>query len=282
MTKQPVLEQPKIKPEDKLALDNEKAVIIRPWIVLFFIANVVTQGIDLGNLEDSQVIVNKIVQACCLVPIFVCLVASCCLKAKMKSIQAGIIFLLLRIYVGTFIGEDILRRQHNPEDMLFRTTMQFLALKITTPLLLEIFNHGFIIATINSIITILGMVYRYYGFSSVPKRIGAVIANCLVMLAALVIITRIQRQLLALHKKTTEIACKLKHEMIAIKKVSQEYADMFQALEEAIVVVKDGKINFTNEIFKSILDKVGEHSDEASPLSLKIFKIFRETDATPS
>ena len=204
-----MVEQPKIKPEDKLALDNEKAVIIRPWIVLFFVANLVTQGIDLINLQDSNLMINKIVQACLLIPIFVSLVASCCLKAKMKSIQAGLIFLVLRIYIGNFMGDNILSRQHNPEDFLFRSVMQFLALKITTPMLLEIFNNGFLIASLNSIITVLGMVYRYYGFSSVPKRIGVVIANCLVLLAGLIIVIRIQTQLLVLHRKTTEIASKL-------------------------------------------------------------------------
>ena len=55
---------------------------------------------------------------------------------------------------------------------------------------------------------------------------------------------------------------------------------MFQALEEAIVVIKDGKLNFQNEIFKFILQQVGDHADETDPLHLKIFKIFRQTDTS--
>ena len=53
---------------------------------------------------------------------------------------------------------------------------------------------------------------------------------------------------------------------------------MFQALEEGIVVVKDGKINFNNDYFNLILNLAGcdSNMDSEKILELPLFKIFRE------
>lgn len=40
-------------------------------------------------------------------------------------------------------------------------------------------------------------------------------------------------------------------------KISNEYMEMFQALEEGIIVVKNGSLNFQNGIFKQIIEWVG-------------------------
>ena len=274
-------EEPLIKAEDKLQIENEKAKIIRPWIVLIFIGAAVSQGIDMMDL-NNKVIVNKILEWIFLAPILVCAVASCFLKSKMISIKAGILFVLLRMYLGTFLGQRNEKNDSNSLDELLIEMIHLLALLITNHLLIEVFRHGCKLAVINSIIIIIGLVYRIFGFSNAAEHIVPIIGNCLIMLAGFIIIIRIQLQLLVLHEKTTQLASELQHEMWAIKKVSQEYAEMFQALEEAIVVIKDGKINFQNEIFQFILEQVGEHADETNPLDIKIFKIFRETDNNSS
>ena len=122
---------------------------------------------------------------------------------------------------------------------------------------------------------VIGLVYRYYGFRIVKEHVGNMIFNLVFMSIAMIITLIIESGLSKLDKKQTFMAVKLQNEMETIKKISNEYKDMLQTLEEAIVVVNEGKLNFQNDIFKSIIDRAGATEN---PLGMKIFKIFRETE----
>jgi hypothetical protein len=41
-----------------------------------------------------------------------------------------------------------------------------------------------------------------------------------------------------------------------MKKVSDEFKEMFQFLEEGILLVKDKEISFSNDLFKDIITRV--------------------------
>lgn len=61
-----------------------------------------------------------------------------------------------------------------------------------------------------------------------------------------------------------------------------EYQQIFESLEEGIVVVKNDKISFTNEMFHQIFKNDASYSQEANfsqhdaEIDFKIFKVFRD------
>jgi hypothetical protein len=62
--------------------------------------------------------------------------------------------------------------------------------------------------------------------------------------------------------------------------MSKEFIEMFQSLEEGILVIKNKTIDFSNDIFKEILTRISfdkEIKDIGEMLHQPIFKIFRET-----
>ena len=52
---------------------------------------------------------------------------------------------------------------------------------------------------------------------------------------------------------------------------------MFQALEEAIVVIKDNSVKFQNSNFEKIIKSEINERETRFPLEKRIFKIFRES-----
>ena len=65
--------------------------------------------------------------------------------------------------------------------------------------------------------------------------------------------------------------------MHIVKKVSMQYIEMFQALDQGIVVIKDEEVNFQNDYFREILRMVDfEAQNENEILDQELFKIFRE------
>jgi hypothetical protein len=79
--------------------------------------------------------------------------------------------------------------------------------------------------------------------------------------------------------KQTRVASQLTQEMKTIKNMSKEFIEMFQALEEGIIVIKDNVIDFSNDLFKEILTRIHLEKNLKSfdqVLDEKIFKVFRE------
>lgn len=57
-------------------------------------------------------------------------------------------------------------------------------------------------------------------------------------------------------KKHSELVAKI----VASNKANGELNELLQSLEEGIVVIKDGKLDFNNDLFKSILHRVEPHN----------------------
>ena len=80
-------------------------------------------------------------------------------------------------------------------------------------------------------------------------------------------------------------ATQLSEEIKRVKSGNEEMQEIFQSLEEAIIVVKNHAISFSNDIFKGIMDQVNEASDQLginNPYEQPMFKIFRKTqDSDP-
>jgi len=64
------------------------------------------------------------------------------------------------------------------------------------------------------------------------------------------------------------------HSMRESTQLKQEYEEMLQTLEEAIVVVVDNTINFSNSLFQKMILKIGQ-SECTDSLSLEMFTVYR-------
>ena len=67
-----------------------------------------------------------------------------------------------------------------------------------------------------------------------------------------------------------------------IKKVKEEYEDMFMTLEEGVAVIENMNINFSNQQFQDIISKFqfdSQKSVNKNFLDLKMFKVYHKVDS---
>ena len=112
------------------------------------------------------------------------------------------------------------------------------------------------LSALNMIILLLGMISRIYGFTNIQDHIVTIGINMLACLIIYPLYIYINQALMNHNMKQTRLASSLTVEMKTIKNISEEYSDMLQSLEEGIVVIKNNSINFSNDIFKEILQRV--------------------------
>lgn len=126
---------------------------------------------------------------------------------------------------------------------------------------------------------VAGYYWRLHQRSNMDGILGISIVLLITLFLTLVIAISLKQALIELNKEQTKEISKVLVNMRAIKKVSEDYQDMLESLEEGIVVVKNDRINFTNKIFKQIIKRLNlDYEDEAvrkKLLDLKIFKVFR-------
>ena len=88
----------------------------------------------------------------------------------------------------------------------------------------------------------------------------------------------------ALINQTTKLSNqvnKIQQDMKTMKHVQDEFQEMFQCLEEGILLVRDQTINFSNDLFKDIISRLKVNNAEneyTDTLDLKIFKVFRKNE----
>ena len=62
------------------------------------------------------------------------------------------------------------------------------------------------------------------------------------------------------------------------QKMTREQNEIFENLEEGILLLKDNTINFSNQIFKNIfkdINVIGDHDEVTDAiLDMKVFKLF--------
>ena len=73
-------------------------------------------------------------------------------------------------------------------------------------------------------------------------------------------------------------------ELQTAKEVQNEFTHMFQNLEEAIVMVKNQDVIFTNTLFQEIFDKMvkPDNIEDLSMLDIKMLKVYRKTESDDS
>ena len=68
----------------------------------------------------------------------------------------------------------------------------------------------------------------------------------------------------------------MKNDITVMKNVSKEFYEMFNTMEEGIVVFKDEIINFSNNAFREIINSFDDDEIGLDLIKYKLFKIYRE------
>jgi hypothetical protein len=70
-------------------------------------------------------------------------------------------------------------------------------------------------------------------------------------------------------------ASKFIQEIKVVKALQFEFQQMFESLQEGIVVVTSGAISFQNTLFNNMYKQYQNQNNEESLLDIKMYKIYR-------
>ena len=139
-------------------------------------------------------------------------------------------------------------------------------------------KNAVIMSFFNMLLLMVGIIHRIWGLDSdLSEEKGKIIMNVVTALIMIPIFIYINIALANNATESTRMASELISEMKTIKKITKEYSEMLQSLQEGIVVVKDGTVNFSNEIFKDILGRAELQGSQTSDiLDLNMYKEYRK------
>ena len=121
-----------------------------------------------------------------------------------------------------------------------------------------------------------------YGWAYFLKAPGFILVNALVVLLVGCGYFYLKDKLYKINSNKTLHINSIFKEKELYNELHNEFQQIFESLEEGIVVVKNDKISFTNEMFHQIFKYDASLSQEANQsqheieIDYKIFKVFRD------
>jgi hypothetical protein len=104
-----------------------------------------------------------------------------------------------------------------------------------------------------AIILVQGLNQRVYGYQNLP--IVSMMINCLIMAIALPLYLYCDQALVNIMNKLDIEVTKMMQEVSLVKRVQKEQKEIFESLEEGILLIKENEIAFSNSIFNDIIQK---------------------------
>jgi hypothetical protein len=107
-----------------------------------------------------------------------------CMEDKVTPVKVGICLVQLRSYFAFFIKHDILAGEfEDRQQLVFVTVLLFSVIFMNQHMLSQIFTHYSIsLSVLNSLVLILGCIYRIYGIQNIGKDWKKILLNCVAII----------------------------------------------------------------------------------------------------
>lgn len=233
-----------ISPQKKLESDNQKAVLLRIWIMMGLICSPsieIVSHLSIPNYALAMTIATAVNWVLLLISVIVSFIN----EKKKPPVIVGYHLVLARIYQVLLEKEGFLDESPDVESEVFKTCMCLLGILISLHFLVALIDsYKNAVAFFNGLIATFCMVYRIYGFKNAADHLTGTIIYIIICFLCLIFFVKVVDKLSQLHNYQVALAANLQNEMQTVKKISKEYKEMFQNLEEAIVVIREGVLSF--------------------------------------
>ena len=202
--------------------------------------------------------------------------------SKLKNKEATIVALLISLFQYHFIiyKHDSFLEVGNEQSVYLTTLITLIPIIFNDFLLALLYEKlKLVIHLFNAGIVLVGIIKRFTDFAQKIESIQFtlfLLIPPLWCIAAGHTLLQMQNIYIDQHSKLINIIKQLK----AKKNFSNENNEIFQNLDEGIIVMQNGAINFSNQLFKEILKSMNVVTDTSVKLTqavmdMKIFKLHR-------
>lgn len=257
----------------------KKMMVLNKWVLFQLVIFKVNQVFDLIQNKNE---LSLMIRAIEWVITFSSL--TCFFIARYKNYKLAYLaffFMMIRYYERLFLFSKIMESKL-AVDKVWGTILLVSAALINSIIMSQTgLKYSTLIAILNSLIIIVGMMWRTYG--GLSMSLVVIYQFLLVSLGWCAYSISILNQMVTIDNKTTADLIKIINKAQFEKQMHYELHEIFENLELGIVVVQNNSVAFTNHIFRSILSNINILNDSTEKvaddiLDLNIFQLYRSDD----